>query len=40
MTLTLLSSVANATADLVMIAAWSSALQVINGEAIPVRSST
>ncbi|EJF63002.1 hypothetical protein DICSQDRAFT_179669 [Dichomitus squalens LYAD-421 SS1] len=27
--------VANATADLVMIAAWSSALQVINGEAIP-----
>ncbi|KAM5532425.1 hypothetical protein V8D89_013919 [Ganoderma adspersum] len=27
--------IANATADLVMIAAWSSALQVINGEAIP-----
>ncbi len=30
-------SIANATADLVMIAAWSSALQAINGEAIPVR---
>ena len=32
----IVASIANATADLVMIAAWSSALQFINGEAIPV----
>lgn len=36
--LTANNSVANATADLVMMAAWSSALQFIQGEPLPVRS--